>query len=100
MEAIKSNRIGKFSASFEIINQYPDNLRGVMSECIVIEANFFERYGMVVYTAISNRFEELLEGERIPFCVWETTPTAEVSGCNRVKFEDPAITFSNLKSTD
>lgn len=98
METIKSNKIGKFKFMVDIINERPQDVRAIMAECIVIGVEFFDYNGMVVYTAISERFDWLLGGDVIPFYVWELATDAsgviEISSCERMHAKPTIEGFS------
>ena len=55
---IESKRIGKFQISDELINHIPDVVKGIMGECIIIEAKHDENYRRMEYIAISDHFQE------------------------------------------
>lgn len=87
METIKSNKIGKFKVSIEVISESPQTVRAIMAECIVLGVEFHDYNGVVIYTAISDCFEEVPEGKKIPFYYWELTRHISgrvlVSSCRR-----------------
>lgn len=99
MKQIKSNRIGKFEVSIELINQFPESLKTVMSECIVIGADMLNYYGKVVYTAVSARFDEIKEGDEIPEYIWElNTKDGKdyITSCRRLKDVEEDIDMEDL----
>lgn len=71
MERITSNRLGKFEVSFEMINNCSVTVGAIMAECIVLNVELFAFNGKAIYTAISNRFEEVEEGMQIPTYYWK-----------------------------
>lgn len=87
MEYIESNRIGKFEVSFGIINNIPLDIKLIMAECIVIWVELFSFSGRAVYTAISDRFDEVLDGNAIPFYIWHLTNESDNNGHREVRIK-------------
>lgn len=99
MKQIKSNRIGKFEVSIELINQFPESLKTVMSECIVIGVDMLNYYGKVVCTAVSARFDKIKEGDKIPEYIWElNTKDGKdyITSCRRLKDVEEDIDMEDL----
>lgn len=67
MRWIKSRRLGKFFIGVEAINDCPEAIMKLMSAVIVLDADTDIFKQGIEYTAISEHFEELEEGEKLPF---------------------------------
>ena len=55
---IENKHLGKFTIPDEYINKYPEAVKGIMGECVIISANHDENNRRVEYIAINNRFIE------------------------------------------
>jgi hypothetical protein len=59
---MRDKRLGKFTLSREEIDNYPDNVRLVMKECIIVRAEFMYDRDCIEYTAICDQFSPIPEG--------------------------------------
>ncbi len=63
---LDSKRYGRFQIKFDLINRLPDKVQEVLGHMIVVNAepNYVEK--SIIYVAIGNLFEELVDGSKIP----------------------------------
>jgi hypothetical protein len=68
-----NNRIGRFSISNELIYSHIDDVKRIFDwlDCVVVRAEMVYWGGVVEYTAISDRFDEVSEAETAPLYVFE-----------------------------
>lgn len=55
---IESRRKGEFTISDDMINRHPDIVKGILGECIIINAKHDESSMAMQYTAINDAFQE------------------------------------------
>lgn len=73
MEKVYENlkkRTGVFFVSQELLEQKPDLVQRIMSNCIVVRAEYLFTTAGIEYVAISNEFEEIKEGESAKLYDW------------------------------
>jgi hypothetical protein len=61
-----SNKVGRFEVDAETINDSPDVVQAVLATCIVIDVHHQWHSKAILYTAISEQFEEAPEGVAEP----------------------------------
>ena len=63
---MRDKRLGKFTLYREEIENYPDNVRLVMKEVIVVRAEYMWDRECIEYTAISDQFSPIPPAEYPP----------------------------------
>ena len=64
--SLPNRRLGIFSISEKMIEIYPALFRKVMGKCIILNCDFLYAEQIFVYTALSDNFEEVSQGQLIP----------------------------------
>lgn len=64
-------RYGRFYLSLGLIAQNPNAVMAIMGKVIVIKADMQQKHEEIQYTAISDMFEPIDEGQKIPEYVFE-----------------------------
>lgn len=68
---VDHERLGVFRVPYEIIKEEPEFVRKVMGECIIVRAEYMYVYKAIEYQAISDRFDEIEEGQLLPVYIWK-----------------------------
>ena len=63
---MRNRKIGSFSIPAQLIEDTPDAVQGVMARCIVIRCEMMWERRAFDYTALSDDFATVAEGEMIP----------------------------------
>jgi len=59
---IMKRRLGKFSIARKFIDDSPQLVQEIMSQCIILEAKYSPVHDTIEYLAICDQFQEVLEG--------------------------------------
>lgn len=77
-------KVGKFYASYVFIDDFPTAVKMIMGKCIVVRAENLLATEKIEYTAISDYFRELEEGEKIPEYEWFISNDGDI-WCEEIK---------------
>lgn len=71
----KVRRFGRFEIPTLVVMQYPDDVRRIMAECIIVRCEHSYMHDAFLYEAFCEQFDELGEGEIAPGYTWQFTDT-------------------------
>lgn len=84
--SIKNHRrYGKFRLSMYLIEHYPELVKAVMAECVIIRAEAMFEYDAIHYHAWSDHFAPVPLGGKAPIYLVDVRET--IHGCYEVKFK-------------